>query len=311
MKKSDRERRTDASTCKMMPVDFEPGPYEVLIGRGRRCTMHWGNQRFRGMIRDELEGYAAADCKRHKSSIIGRVLGDIKKYSPHAGFVKKDVATGRWLSLTDAASRVSIAQAFRDALEDNYRSSKHSKQVKRRVEKKVEPGEDGLEAPQEFAPQELSSLPPLSATYPGDEVQQQVPEEDPFNVRLGDLEFEGFDDFDLDPLPLEPMTVPLPAAALVAPSPPMVEEEGISRGEFDLLFEAFAGSQTMEFNMMENPFEPLPIAAAQQEPRMSRKRQRSRSRDHKPVVKDRSMAATGTAFGSKMPFRSCAVARGA
>ena len=136
MKKSDRERRTDASTCKMMPQNFEPGPYEVLIGRGRTCTNHWGNQRFRGMVRDELAAYTAVtDCKRSKSVIIGRILGDIQKHSPHAGFVKKDADTGRWLSLTAAASRVAIAQAFRDALANTYRSSKHSKQVKRRVER--------------------------------------------------------------------------------------------------------------------------------------------------------------------------------
>lgn len=138
MKKSDLERRTDAKTCKMMPEDFVPGPYEVLIGRGRRCTSHWGNQRFRKMVLDELPAYTAVtDCKRSKSVIIGRILGNIQQHSPNAGFVKKDVGTGRWLSLTAAASRVAIAQAFRDALADTYRSSKHSKQVKRKIERTV------------------------------------------------------------------------------------------------------------------------------------------------------------------------------
>lgn len=136
MKKSDRERHTDASTCKMMPECFEPGPYEILIGRGRRCTTHWGNERFRSMVSDELVAYRAAnDCKRSKSVIIGRVLANIKTHSPSAGFIKMDAGTSRWLSLTAAASRVTIAQAFRDALNDSYRSSKRSKQAKRRVAK--------------------------------------------------------------------------------------------------------------------------------------------------------------------------------
>lgn len=170
MKNSDRERRTDASTCKMMPESFEPGPYEVLIGRGRRCTNHWGNQRFRNMVRDELAAYTAVtDCKRSKSVIIGRILGDIQQHSPHAGFVKKDADSGRWLSLTAAATRVAIAQAFRDALANTYRSSKHSKQVKRRVERTA---------------------------------QQSKPKEDQVGQEKEGLVF-AFDTLDIEPLPLD------------------------------------------------------------------------------------------------------------
>lgn len=299
MKKSDRERRTDASTCKMMPQDFEPGPYEVLIGRGRRCTMHWGNQRFRSMIHDELEGYAAADCKRHKSSIIGRVLGDIKKHSPHAGFVKKDVSSGRWLSLTDAASRVTIAQAFRDALEDSYRSSKHSKQIKRRIEKKSHHSEE-------------STLPPLP-TPAEDQVnsnediffqQEEVDlvSGDALMAKLGEMDMDlGFEDLDLDPLPLDPV----PAAA---PAPSTFEEDVISDEEFNLLYQAFASNNS---DASGNPFEPLPIAI----PSSSRKRSRhsnskNRSNKHGYVVKE-GYTPSSTAFGSNTPFRDVRVAMSA
>ena len=223
MKKSDRERRTDASTCKMMPVGFTPGPYEVIIGRGRRCTMHWGNQRFRSMIDAELAGYTdAQDCKRQKSSIIGRVLADIQHHSPHAGFVKKDVGTGRWLSLTDAASRVTIAQAFRDALVDTYRSSKHSKQVKRRIEKK--------------------------GGRPSKRAKRELPKEDTMTMEL-EASFQ-------DSFTLVASTI---ADVEDEPSSSHSEMDLMGKDDFDALFDAFAGDVV---NMEDNPFEPLPLATS-------------------------------------------------
>lgn len=216
MKKSDRERRTDASTCKMMPACFEPGPYEVLIGRGRRCTTHWGNQRFRRMVRAELDAYCAAtDCKRSKSVIIGRVLGDIQKHSPHAGFVKKDVGTGRWLSLTAAATRVAIAQAFRDALEDTYRSSKHSKQVKRRVQKKVQQSgpRDSQEKLEKEDEKDTYNLDPLP-------FRQQSSNDDMISaVEFGTLFADFTQDVNMEDNPFEPIPI------AVAPPPEPLRQE--------------------------------------------------------------------------------------
>jgi len=214
-------RRTDASTCKMTPEFFEPGPYEILIGRGRRCTTHWGNQRFRSMVRSELSAYcAAADCKRSKSVIIGRVLEDIQRHSPQAGFIKKDVATGRWLSLTPAASRVAIAQAFRDALQDSYRSSKHFKQIKRSIAKKT----------QQCRNQQNTTVTP--------QVSPEGTEKPEFEGDFDDLDY-----IDFDPLPL-------------LDSAPM-EDEVIYNDAFRSLL-AILGRENIDFQC--DPFEPRPIA---------------------------------------------------
>jgi hypothetical protein len=246
MKKSDLERRTDASTCKMMAPCFVPGPYEILIGRGRRCTMHWGNQRFRQMIAMELEGYAAADCKRLKSSIIGRVLADIKKHSPHAGFIKKDVATGRWLSFTDAASRVAIAQAFRDVLDDSYKSSKHSKQVKRRMDKG--PAMSFSNSPS-FA--QVKVMPPLIK-------RDDVDKEDEF--KMIDTSMDDMISVESSPesgkqhylLSMLPGNMePLPLGDVSMPQAMM------GSNEFDALFRAFARDS---MDMEDNPYEPWPLA---------------------------------------------------
>ncbi|CAB9523917.1 Nitrilase family, member 2 [Seminavis robusta] len=257
MKKSDRERRTDASTCKMMPAGFVPGPYEILIGRGRRCTNHWGNQRFRHMIETELEGYAAAECKRHKSSIIGRVLADIKKHSPNKGFIKKDVASGRWLAFTDAASRVAIAQAFRDALDDTYKSSKHSKQVKRRMDKNV-----GMptSVPFKFAPQSQSQeqqMPPLfsgsiSFAKNDDCKMMDTSMMDDVSMRSSSLRSsvssEKPEDFNFDPLPIQSSS-----------NNGAQDLSSVGNDEFAALFNAFARN---DVDMGDNPYEPFPLANA-------------------------------------------------
>lgn len=106
-----KNRRTDAASSIILPVSFVPGIYEVIIGRGRQCTEHYGNLRFKSIVEYELEAYSAAQCKREKSAVIGRVLELVKQRSP-AGFVKKDVVTGHWLSLNQAASRVTIVSGF-------------------------------------------------------------------------------------------------------------------------------------------------------------------------------------------------------
>lgn len=281
MKKSDRERRTDASTCKMMPEEFNPSPYEVLIGRGRRCTTHWGNLRFRKMVADELAAYTEAqDCKRQKSVIIGRVLADIQHHSPHAGFVKKDVASGRWLSLTDAASRVTIAQAFRDALVGTYRSSRHSKQVKRRIEKR------------DRVPTKRSSKIETEAHTIPDTHKEQEDELD-LHVAAIPSEVEADSGFN-DSFAF--------AASIVMDV--VSDDEESSHGEtqrrgsndFDALFDAF---DHCDINMEDNPFEPLPLVSAV-----------SQEIDPLPlfptldVVKHNGgRPSNQTSFGSTVPFR--------
>jgi hypothetical protein len=54
------------------------------------------------------------------------------------GFVKYDTAAKRWCMVEDAAARITIAQHFRDALHDDYRSSKQYKQKRRQEEKDEE-----------------------------------------------------------------------------------------------------------------------------------------------------------------------------
>lgn len=116
-----------------LPEDFQPGPTEVVVGRGRKIHDLEGNRRMRKLVRSELAAYHEAD-KTEKSYILMGILRRLRKESHHA-FVKQDLKTGKWVDLPDTLARVTLAQAFRDALSPKYSSSKFSKQRRRRFQK--------------------------------------------------------------------------------------------------------------------------------------------------------------------------------
>jgi len=118
----------------MLPLDFQPCPRTVIVGRGKKVAQHPGNVRFRELVAQELEEYQAATTKAHKSTIILRVLTQVREHSQWA-FVKQNLTTGRWYRVEETSQRITTAQAFRDALKDNYKSSRAFKKLKREEEK--------------------------------------------------------------------------------------------------------------------------------------------------------------------------------
>ncbi|CAB9506766.1 Nitrilase family, member 2 [Seminavis robusta] len=125
----------DSKHENMLSIDFLPCPNTVIVGRGRKVAQHAGNVRFRELVKKELTEYSAATTKAHKSSIIQRVLTEVRLRSHHA-FVKQNLTTQRWYRVEENAQRITTAQAFRDALKDNYKSSRAHKKYKREEEKK-------------------------------------------------------------------------------------------------------------------------------------------------------------------------------
>ena len=113
-----------------LPEDYTLGPQDVIIGRGNRCKNNPGNIRFKAIIQATLTSYSNALTKLQKSVLITDVLTQIRG-NDGVGFVKRDSATGRYTIVEEAASRIAIAQSFRDALSGIYKSSKKHKQVKR------------------------------------------------------------------------------------------------------------------------------------------------------------------------------------
>lgn len=129
-----------------LPEDFAPSGKDIIVGRGKKCTNHVGNRRMKAMVHSKLQEYSTANDKTHKTYIISQILHDIK--SAAGRFVKKESASRRWYQVRDPCARTNIAQCFRDALHDDYRSSKFSKQRRRwNTLHSPDPKEEAEEAP--------------------------------------------------------------------------------------------------------------------------------------------------------------------
>ena len=112
--------------------DYQPHENDVLIGRGRMVETH--NKKFRALISAHLTAYYNAQTKATKSTIILRIFQHVKR-GGGIGFIKREASSRRFFVVEDAAARISIAQAFRDALSSEYKSSKQYKQQKRKEER--------------------------------------------------------------------------------------------------------------------------------------------------------------------------------
>lgn len=119
----------------LLGPEYHPSATTVIVGRGKRVTEHAGNVRFRRIIEQALPDYSKANSsKAQKSIIIGSVLTNLcGSAAPEPAFVKQQTkaAGGRWFRVKEQDARVTIAQAFRDALHHTYSSSRSFKKFRR------------------------------------------------------------------------------------------------------------------------------------------------------------------------------------
>ena len=117
-------RSSTTSNMTPLPESYEPGPDDVICGRGKKCYNHVGNERFR---------HSRAKSKLDKSAVLSKVVYEVRQHSPEGGFVKQD-SNGVWFEVGDFLAREKTSQAFRDALHDRYKSSNLSKKKRRQDE---------------------------------------------------------------------------------------------------------------------------------------------------------------------------------
>lgn len=96
-----------------------------------------GNINFQKFVASKLGEYSAAPTKLAKSHIIASVVSTIQEQSPNGGFLKKDSSTGLWYEAGEFLARERTSQAFRDALQSDYRSSRSFKKKTRQLRKKA------------------------------------------------------------------------------------------------------------------------------------------------------------------------------
>jgi len=121
------------SSHSTLPADFTPGDCHIIIGRGHAVRKHSGNVKFDQLIREIAHEYSSAVIgKTGRGQILSRLMDKIHNVSvPGAGFVKKDFATGRWQTVEECLARTTAAQAIRNLLAGEYRSSSQFKSQRR------------------------------------------------------------------------------------------------------------------------------------------------------------------------------------
>lgn len=124
---------TRRSRMNLFPEDFEPGIFDVICGRGKKCYSHIGNDKFRQLVMGRLDEYSKARSKLDKSAVLNDVVEQVRLASPQGGFVKQE-ESGRWYEVGDFLAREKTSQAFRDCLHESYKSSNVAKKKRRQEE---------------------------------------------------------------------------------------------------------------------------------------------------------------------------------
>jgi hypothetical protein len=115
----------------MLPRGFEPSPYSVVCGRGRKSSEAFGNRRLNVIASLYVKRYSNATRKEEKSGIVTEILEVIRSACPDSrhAFVKQ--INGKWWSVQNLHAREKVGTVLRDCLHSKYKSSTKSKLAKR------------------------------------------------------------------------------------------------------------------------------------------------------------------------------------
>jgi hypothetical protein len=93
----------------------EPGPLDVLQGRGWKVQVHPGNLRFRNIIAERQEVYDKSLI--YDKTVISKEIVQVIKESG-GRFLRQDEGHG-WKLVDDKVARVKVSAAFRDRRKSN------------------------------------------------------------------------------------------------------------------------------------------------------------------------------------------------
>lgn len=113
-----------------LPLNFRPGPLDIICAKGSMAYSHSGNRWFRHFIEQELPKYIDAHTRLEKSAVVSETLASIRMATPNGGFVRQ--IEGVYYEIGDIKAREKISQGFRDLLHHQYRSSTKAKSERRR-----------------------------------------------------------------------------------------------------------------------------------------------------------------------------------
>lgn len=136
---STASNRDERNRCKtLLPEGFEPTPYSVICGRGRKCTSAVGNRRLRVIAQMFIGKYSELSRKEDKTEIVSEILRMVQDACPDERFAFIKYHDGRWWEVETLIAREKIGAVLRDCLHSKYRSSTKSKLERRRAKKMQE-----------------------------------------------------------------------------------------------------------------------------------------------------------------------------
>mmetsp|Transcript_14491 Transcript_14491/g.31625 ORF Transcript_14491/g.31625 Transcript_14491/m.31625 type:complete len:321 (+) Transcript_14491:287-1249(+) len=94
-----------------LPGGYQPSPFDVCCGRGKKNWNHEGNTIFRRLIRSNVQGYQDAIDKQEKSSIVISIVDTIR--SQGGRFLKQD-DDKQWYDIGDSQAREKVGHSLRD-----------------------------------------------------------------------------------------------------------------------------------------------------------------------------------------------------
>jgi hypothetical protein len=112
---SSKQTRTEASRQNLVATET-PGPFDVLLGRGKQHTGHPGNERLQTLLNMHSVRYNATTSRHEKTAITQEIVRSIQSAGdPPRRFLKFDKEADGWVEVDDAAARVKVSHAIRYA----------------------------------------------------------------------------------------------------------------------------------------------------------------------------------------------------
>ena len=123
----------------ILPQEYVPGPWSVIIGKDKRSLDAPGNKRLRAIVEIFLDKYAQCGSKKQNADIKSRIITDIMStiIAGHQGddpdrevigaFIT--CKHGRWYEVSHKRAREKIGRMLRELLHTQYKSSSKQKRA--------------------------------------------------------------------------------------------------------------------------------------------------------------------------------------
>jgi hypothetical protein len=104
---SEMAAKTTSKKLRKLPLgmDYHPGEYAVLCGRGKVCSLSTGNRYLKALVDHYLMPYSSASNKTEKSRIVTEIIDAIHAL-PDGTFIR--FQQGQWWEVDDAFAREKV-----------------------------------------------------------------------------------------------------------------------------------------------------------------------------------------------------------